>query len=117
MQHASLSVGWHLVQVGAGLGPTVDWQKRIIALQWLEALVLGGAQDFDSFMDLLKGLRDALTTQLNDRCVPLLLQQPHSMPLPVLLPPDRSADQCSQRTEALRMRHTQCSHHSHCRSS
>jgi hypothetical protein len=50
------------------MGASVDWPKRIYALQQLEGLVLGGAHDFDNFGDQLKGLRDALTVQLNDRC-------------------------------------------------
>jgi CLIP-associating protein 1/2 len=73
------------------MGGSVDWQRRIYALQQLEGLVLGGAHDFDNFSEQLKGLRDALTAQLNDRCgrppAPPPAAAPPAQPPPARPPP------------------------------
>ena len=42
------------------------------ALGRVERLVRGGAAGLDSFLDLLKPLRQPLTVQVNDRCAAAL---------------------------------------------
>ena len=44
-----------------------EWTDRLAAMVRIEALLLGGAAEWDSFPALLKKLRGPLTTQVGDR--------------------------------------------------
>lgn len=55
--------------IAADLGPAVDWQKRIAAMERINGLLAGGAAEFSAAFDAsLRLLRDPLTRQVIDRC-------------------------------------------------
>eukprot|EP00210_Caulerpa_lentillifera_P006256 g5975.t1 len=53
--------------IGRSLGSTVDWVERIQAIIRLEGLILGGATQWPSFLELLRNLKDPLVAQICDR--------------------------------------------------
>lgn len=54
--------------ITAALGPDVDWEKRISALERLEGLVAGNAPDLGQPFDrAMRGLQDPLIQQITDR--------------------------------------------------
>ena len=55
--------------IASDLGPAVDWQKRIAAMERINGLLAGGAADYRTAFDAaLRMLRDSLTRQIVDRC-------------------------------------------------
>ena len=54
--------------VATALGPDVDWEKRILALERLEGLVAGNAPDLGQAFDAaMRSLQDLLIQQVTDR--------------------------------------------------
>ena len=51
-------------QIGEQLGHKTDWAVRNAALRRLQAIVLGGACEYHSFLGHLKGLREPLVAQV-----------------------------------------------------
>lgn len=51
--------------IGRSLGSTVDWVDRIHAIIRLEGLILGGATQYQSFLELLRNLKDPLVAQVS----------------------------------------------------
>ncbi|KAJ8899239.1 hypothetical protein K2173_012773 [Erythroxylum novogranatense] len=64
-------------KIASTLVPEKDWSIRILAMQRVEGLVLGGATDYPSFGGLLKQLVVPLSTQLSDRRSSIVKQACH----------------------------------------
>ncbi|XP_047309999.1 CLIP-associated protein-like isoform X2 [Impatiens glandulifera] len=57
--------------------PEKDWSIRIVSLQRLEGLIIGGAANYPCFLGLLKQLIGPLSTQLSDRRSSIVKQACH----------------------------------------
>lgn len=71
VQPANISSESELVleinSISKGLGPKVDWERRIAALKQLQGVAMG-AGAFPNFPDLLRlNLREQLSVQIQDR--------------------------------------------------
>lgn len=51
-------------KIVTGLALSEEWDKRIMALERLEGLLMGGAARLESCCDILKSLKDPLTAQV-----------------------------------------------------
>ena len=59
------------------LDPSIEWLDRLKAMVRIEALLLGGAAEWDSFPNQLVKLRKPLTTQVADRRSAIVRQAAH----------------------------------------
>ena len=64
-------------RAAARLDPSKEWTDRVAAMTRLEALLLGGAAEWDCFPGLLGKLRGALTAQVADRRSSVVRQAAH----------------------------------------
>ncbi|XP_057480107.1 CLIP-associated protein-like [Actinidia eriantha] len=64
-------------KISSTLVPDKDWSIRIVAMQRVEGLVIGGATDYPSFRGFLKQLVGPLSTQLSDRRSTIVKQACH----------------------------------------
>lgn len=64
-------------RAAARLDPSKEWTDRVAAMTRLEALLLGGAAEWDCFPGLLGKLRGPLTAQVADRRSSIVRQAAH----------------------------------------
>ena len=64
-------------RAAARLDPSKEWTDRVAAMVRLEALLLGGAAEWDCFPGLLGKLRGPLTAQVADRRSSIVRQAAH----------------------------------------
>eukprot|EP00887_Chlorella_sp_A99_P007207 scaffold2.g7207.t1 len=65
--HSDAELATEVEAAAVGLAATADWVQRVEALLRLEGLVKGGAAERPALLDLLLGLRNVLSAQLQDR--------------------------------------------------
>ena len=68
-------------KLGEQLNNATDWAVRNAALRRLQSLVLGGACEFPSFLQHLKGLREPLTAQVSELRSSLVRESCAALPI------------------------------------
>ncbi|GFZ17637.1 CLIP-associated protein [Actinidia rufa] len=81
-------------KISSTLVPDKDWSIRIVAMQRVEGLVIGGATDYPSFRGFLKQLVGPLCTQLSDRRSTIVKQVLFKLVVITVLVIAESADNC-----------------------